>query len=77
MLSEDKSAVNPVELHSRSQVPISITGNLGIGTDFVFRYKLIAVNLREIFVENFAGDLEYHPRRAVVYLILAVAAFCF
>jgi len=35
------------------------------------------VNLREIFVENFAGDLEYHPRRAVVYLILAVAAFCF
>jgi hypothetical protein len=35
------------------------------------------VSLREIFVENFAGDLEYHPRRAVVYLILAVAAFCF
>ena len=35
------------------------------------------MNLREIFVENFAGDLEYHPRRAVVYLILAVAAFCF
>jgi len=34
------------------------------------------VNLREIFVENFAGDLEYHPRRAVVCLILAVAAFC-
>ena len=35
------------------------------------------MNLREIFVEDFAGDLEYHPRRAVVYLILAVAAFCF
>jgi hypothetical protein len=35
------------------------------------------VSLREIFVENFAGDLEYHPRRAVVYLILAVATFCF
>jgi len=35
------------------------------------------VNLREIFVENFAGDLEYHPRRAVVYSILAVSAFCF
>jgi hypothetical protein len=35
------------------------------------------VNLREIFVENFAGDFEYHPRRAVVYLMLAVAAFCF
>jgi hypothetical protein len=35
------------------------------------------MSLREIFVENFAGDLEYHPRRAVVYLILAVVAFCF
>jgi hypothetical protein len=35
------------------------------------------VSFRQIFVENFAGDLEYHPRRAVVYLILAVAAFCF
>jgi hypothetical protein len=35
------------------------------------------VNLRDIFVENFAGDFEYHPRRAVVFLILAVAAFCF
>src|SRR5260370_22895918 len=35
------------------------------------------MTLREIFVENFAGDLEYHPRRAVVYLTLAVAAFCF
>jgi hypothetical protein len=35
------------------------------------------VNLREIFLENFAGDLEYHPRRAVVYLVLAVAVFCF
>jgi hypothetical protein len=35
------------------------------------------VSLRETFVENFAGDLEYHPRRAVVYVILAVAAFCF
>jgi hypothetical protein len=35
------------------------------------------VTLREIFVENFAGDLEYHPRRAIVYLMLAVAAFCF
>jgi len=37
----------------------------------------VAVTLREIFVENFAGDLEYHPRRAIVYLTLAVAAFCF
>jgi hypothetical protein len=35
------------------------------------------VNLRDIFVENFAGDLEYHPRRAVLYFALAVAAFCF
>jgi hypothetical protein len=32
------------------------------------------VNLREFFVENFAGDLEYHPRRAVLYVVLAVAA---
>ena len=28
-------------------------------------------------MENFAGDLEYHPRRAVLYFVLAVAAFCF
>ena len=28
-------------------------------------------------MENFAGDLEYHPRRAVLYFALAVAAFCF
>lgn len=35
------------------------------------------MTLRDIFVENFAGDLEYHPRRAVLYFALAVAAFCF
>jgi hypothetical protein len=35
------------------------------------------VTLREFFIENFAGDLEYHPRRAVLYLGLAVAAMCF
>ena len=35
------------------------------------------MNLRDIFVENFAGDLEYHPRRAFLYFALAVAAFCF
>jgi len=35
------------------------------------------VTLREFFFENFAGDLEYHPRRAVLYLGLAVAALCF
>src|ERR1700756_664335 len=36
-----------------------------------------AVTLREFFLENFAGDLEYHPRRAVLYLSLATAALCF
>jgi len=28
-------------------------------------------------LENFAIDLEYHPRRAMLYLGLAVAALCF
>jgi hypothetical protein len=35
------------------------------------------MSLREILAENFAGDLEYHPKRAAVYLILSVATFCF
>ena len=35
------------------------------------------MTLREFFLENFAGDLEYHPRRAVLYLSLATAALCF
>ena len=35
------------------------------------------MTLREFFLENFAGDLEYHPRRAVLYLGLALAALCF
>jgi len=35
------------------------------------------VSIREFFLENFAGDLEYHPRRAVLYLSLGVAAACF
>jgi hypothetical protein len=35
------------------------------------------VDLREFFLENFAGDLEYHRRRAAVYLFLATAAACF
>jgi hypothetical protein len=35
------------------------------------------VNLRELFLENFAGDLEFHPRRAAIYLILAAGAGCF
>jgi hypothetical protein len=32
--------------------------------------------LRGSLLDNFAGDLEYHPRRGAVYLALAVAAFC-
>jgi hypothetical protein len=40
------------------------------------RYTL-RVSLREFFFENFAGDLEYHPRRAALYLALAVAAAAF
>jgi hypothetical protein len=35
------------------------------------------VTLRDVFIENFAGDLEHHPRRAVLYFALAVASFCF
>lgn len=35
------------------------------------------MNIREFFLENFAGDLGYHPRRAAVYLALAVGAACF
>lgn len=35
------------------------------------------MTLREFFLENFAGDLEYHPRRAALYLSLAIAALCF
>jgi hypothetical protein len=35
------------------------------------------VTLREFFLENFAGDLEYHPRRAMIYLGLTMAAMCF
>jgi hypothetical protein len=35
------------------------------------------VTLREFFLENFAGDLEYHPRRAVLYLALGIAALFF
>lgn len=32
--------------------------------------------IREFFLENFAGDLEYHPRRAVLYLALGATALC-
>jgi hypothetical protein len=31
-----------------------------------------SVRLREFLLENLAGDLEYHPRRAILYLALAV-----
>jgi hypothetical protein len=37
---------------------------------------LQAVTLREYLFENFAGDLEYHPRRGILYG-LAGAALCF
>src|SRR5215472_11641884 len=36
-----------------------------------------AVSLSEFFLENFAGDLEYHPRRAAVYLVLGVLSLGF
>jgi hypothetical protein len=35
------------------------------------------MNFREFLVENFAGDLEYHPRRAAIYLLLGAASACF
>jgi len=40
------------------------------------RYTL-RVSLREFFFENFAADLEYHPRRAALYIGLAIAAASF
>jgi hypothetical protein len=35
------------------------------------------VTIPEFFLENFAGDLEYHPRRALLYLGLGIGAGCF
>jgi len=35
------------------------------------------MSLGEFLLENFAGDLEYHPRRAALYLGLGLAAACF
>jgi hypothetical protein len=35
------------------------------------------MSLREFFFENFAGDLEYHPRRAALYFVLGGAALLF
>jgi len=31
-------------------------------------------HLREFFLENFAADFEYHPRRGLIYLCLGIAA---
>jgi hypothetical protein len=35
------------------------------------------VTIRDFFLENLAGDLEYHPRRALLYLGLGIGAACF
>jgi hypothetical protein len=35
------------------------------------------MSLRESIFEEFAGDLEYNPRRAAIYFALAAAAFSF
>ena len=35
------------------------------------------MSLRETFFDNFAGDLEYNPRRAALYLVLGAAALSF
>ena len=35
------------------------------------------MTIRDFFLENFAGDLEYHPRRALVYLALGISSACF
>jgi len=35
------------------------------------------MSLGEFLLENFAGDLEYHPRRAALYLGLGMTATCF
>ena len=35
------------------------------------------MNVRQLISENFAGDLEYRPRRAAVYLLLGAASLVF
>jgi hypothetical protein len=35
------------------------------------------MSLRESIVENFAGDLQYHPRLGAIYIVLGVCAFSF
>ncbi len=34
------------------------------------------MTIRDTFVENLAGDLEYHPRRGLVYMFLGLACAC-
>jgi len=34
------------------------------------------MSVRDSLLENLAGDLEYHPRRAALYLVIAAAAIC-
>ena len=34
------------------------------------------MTLREWVLENFAGDLEYHPRRGFLYLVIGTGAAC-
>jgi hypothetical protein len=35
------------------------------------------MTFREFFLENFADDLEYHPRRALLYLILGAGSIAY
>jgi hypothetical protein len=35
------------------------------------------MELRESVLENLAGDLEYHPKRGALYLVLGAAALCY
>ena len=35
------------------------------------------MTIRDFFLENFAGDLEYRPRRGLLYLGLGIGAGCF
>lgn len=39
-------------------------------------HTIADMSFRETLFEQLAGDLEYHPKRAALYLALAVAAFC-
>ena len=35
------------------------------------------MSVRDSLLENLGGDLEYHPRRAALYLVIAAATICF